>query len=658
MMFKLQTKLIAFSIIYFATSLCHADPSTVASNNLNSSGVSKDDTEARVNVSVTSVGVSDNYSDSRTYTLPTFTVYAQKTANVRSSNTFETPVSNLDFDPRIDFQARNMAEAQGDVNIQGGIFEATGFQVGSATLFDPQTGHYYSELPIAPEMLKKPEVYTGIDNALHGFNSTAGTLSYKWSQMTTGGSATFGVGDNQLNFQRIHNAKVEPLRPGSRWTLGYEAEYSRSESDGTIRFSDHDFERATARIQLRDDASQTDIFAGYQSKFFGLFGMYTGDQYTQYNPYETEEIQTRLFMFNHQKDYDIDSHWEASAYLRQNKGHYIFNRLSPDSRFMHEVDSISLGLSGLHAIDEVFALNYHLHLTGDHIESTSLEEGKFTSRTYQKISLLPQYSYKLNNQKNLIFKAGLSLNNTNRDASKLSPMAGISLVRKHNDGKLQHTYLSYADTTQVIGYGAIGGSEDSGLFRSNHNLLRETTKNIELGHAIEHEQWKLNAALFHRWDKDLVDWTYAGAGARSAKNMDIKTFGLELIGSRQWNKLQGIASYSYLKKNEDYGSPDVVGSFYALNFPKHRATLGFIYSPNDLFEIRVDNEWRDHRRNSLRTGPNHALLSRFGISYFPNQTKDYELFIALDKPWNDSFQEIPGTPGRSEQFSLGITSKW
>ena len=59
--------------------------------------------------------------------LPSLTVVGQKTANQRPVTTYETPISNLDFDPRVDFQSRNMAEAQGDVSIRGGIFEETGF---------------------------------------------------------------------------------------------------------------------------------------------------------------------------------------------------------------------------------------------------------------------------------------------------------------------------------------------------------------------------------------------------------------------------------------------------------------------------------------------------------------------------------------------------
>src|SRR6056300_1142670 len=137
--------------------------------------------------------------------LPALMVMGQETANQRPVSTYETPISNLDFDPRVDMQSRNMAEAQGDLSIRGGTFENTGIQVGSATLMDPQTGHYTTELPIAPEMLSEPKILTGPDNALRGFNSNTGTVSYSWSEITKGGSLTVGGGDHDLNFQRLHN---------------------------------------------------------------------------------------------------------------------------------------------------------------------------------------------------------------------------------------------------------------------------------------------------------------------------------------------------------------------------------------------------------------------------------------------------------------------
>jgi outer membrane receptor protein involved in Fe transport len=607
-------------------------------------------------------------ADSEVYTLPSLTVRGQETANVLPASTFESVVSNLDFDPRIDFQSRNMAEAQGDVSIRGGIFEGTGIQVGAATLLDPQTGHYSTELPIAPEMLGEPKVLTGADNALYGFNSTAGTLSYQWSEMSTGGSITIGGGENELNFQRLHSAWVEPLHADGKWKWGYEAEYSRSESDGTVAYSDHDFSRVSARVQLVGPHSQTDLFAGYQSKFFGQEGMYVG-----FKSPETEYIKTRLFILNHRLDYAAESHLQATAYFRRNSDHYNYDRFLPDYEYIHDSEVSTIALAGLHGINAHFALNYNLQLTYDTIDSTTLEQGKFSNRRYYKLGLVPQYSYGLNDQREVRVKAGLSFDDSSRNNSEFSPMAEISLRTDQGMGNSERLYLSYAETTQLAGYSAIGGSEGSGYWLSNHNLLRETAQNIELGYGIYRPQWSLESAIFYRWDEDLVDWAYAGLAARSAVNVDLETFGFEIIATRYWDKLEAIASYSFLQKSDNYNeiliknkledetiemiNPD--GSFYALNFPNHRATLGFIYTPNRYFEIRLDNEWRQQeKKKTLRRGTNRAIFSYIGISYFPKQSKALELFLAYDKPWQESFEEIPRTPGRSEQLSLGLTHQW
>ena len=157
--------------------------------------------------------------------LPTLYIDAQQTANTQPVATYESPISNLEFEPRVDLQSRNFAEAQGDVTIRGGIFENTGFRVGSATLIDPQTGHYFAELPIAPEMLTDPTVLTGTRNALYGFNSTVGTIAYDWSRIADGGSLTLGGGDHDLNFQRLHHAQTGPLGQSGDWSWGPRPEF-------------------------------------------------------------------------------------------------------------------------------------------------------------------------------------------------------------------------------------------------------------------------------------------------------------------------------------------------------------------------------------------------------------------------------------------------
>ena len=583
------------------------------------------------------------------------TVEASATANKLPVGTFDSPVSNLEYDPRVDLQSRNMAEAQADVTIRGGIFENTGFRVGSATLLDPQTGHYVAELPIAPQMLTGPYILTGADNALNGMNSSVGSISFGFKPIKTGGNVSVGTGTNDFNLQSIYAGISTDVDDAKNWQLGFEGEYSHSQSDGSIENGDHDFNRASARIQLIGSDSQTDVLYGSQEKFFGWPNMYT-----PFGVNETEELETRLLMLNHQQNYADNSHFEVSAYYRKHNDHYVFSRENPSAfEAFHETKVKSIAVSGSHAQNTAFAVNYSAQYIEDEIESTTLENN-FTSRTYYKLSVLPEYKIDLKQNQLLTLRLGAAFDDTNRDDSELSLIGDISLNTQNSDGSEQTVYLSYAQASQVAGYTAIGGSDQGGLFRSNYNLERETTKNLELGYLIQEQTWQLNSAVFYREDNNLTDWTFSfdSSSARFANPVDIDATGVEFFATKYFDTTELIASYTYLNKSENYGDADIDASFYSLNFPDHRVTLGAIWTPNDLIEMRIDNEWRKQHENALRSGKDTALFTQVSLKITPTVINNLFITLAADNVWDESFEEIPGTPGRGEQYTLSATYSW
>ncbi|APD87338.1 TonB-dependent receptor [Alteromonas sp. Mex14] len=586
------------------------------------------------------------------------TIEGAATANDKPVGTFNSPISNLEYDPRVDLQSRNMAEAQADVTIRGGIFENTGFRVGSATLIDPQTGHYFAEIPIAPEMLTKPSIFTGVDNALYGVNSSVGTVSFGWKPIQKGGSVSIGAGSNNFNLQRVHGASTMLLESYPAWSVGIEGEYSRSESDGTIANGDHQFERASGRVQLASERSQTDLFYGFQQKFFGWPNLYT-----PFNVNETEDIETRLVILNHRQGYGekgMENTVEVSAYYRENDDHYVFSRENPEAfQAFHETEVKSLALSGTHNLSQDFCINYSAQFTADDIKSTTLENN-FTSRDYYKVSVVPEYRAKLNSNESLTIRLGGAFDDTNRDDDRLSVVGDISWLTQLDRHASRTFYVSYAEATQVAGYTAIGGSTTSGLFRSNNQLKREVSKNLEIGASFDKQSWKFDTALFYRWDNELTDWTYSfdSTSARSANPVDIETLGVEFIGIKRFDNADVVASYTYLDKSEDYGIDGVDASFYALNYPPHRATLGLVWFATETVEVRIDNEWRKQETNALRNGSDAAFFSHATLTYSPAQIEGLSLLLAVDNLWNERFEEIPGTPGRGEQYSATLTYFW
>src|SRR5690606_15246517 len=99
-------------------------------------------------------------------------------ANEYPAASFAGVTTALRYQPFVDIQSRGFSEAQSDVTVRGGIFENTGFKLGALNILDPQTGHYFAELPVDPAMVGDAALLLGAENALGGFNSSVATIHY------------------------------------------------------------------------------------------------------------------------------------------------------------------------------------------------------------------------------------------------------------------------------------------------------------------------------------------------------------------------------------------------------------------------------------------------------------------------------------------------
>src|SRR5580704_14130695 len=137
--------------------------------------------------------------------LPAVTVYSPSVANQWPAGTFAMPVSALRYEPLVDNEPRNMAEAQSDVTIRGDTFESTGLELGALSIFDPQTGHYLMELPVAPAMLGSPQILTGAPFATEVMNATGGAVAYDWRPIRNTGFATGSIGNDGLSREELYD---------------------------------------------------------------------------------------------------------------------------------------------------------------------------------------------------------------------------------------------------------------------------------------------------------------------------------------------------------------------------------------------------------------------------------------------------------------------
>jgi len=589
-------------------------------------------------------------AEEQTERLPSFTVESTRVANDEPAGTMVTPVSALRYEPRADVQARNFAEAQADVAVRGGVFEQTGVRVGSAALTDPQTGHYFFELPVSAEMLSAPVLATGIDLALGGFNAGAGAVRYEWAPIRSGGRLSLAGGENDYHRESAYLADARDV--AQRGTLGVDVAATRSQSDGAIAYGDHDFSRLNGRIQWRTTRSQTDLFAGYQHKYFGWPNLYTPFGFN-----ETENLQTVLLLLNHAWRDDRGNEFTASAFYRRNKDDYEFNRAVPGASnpFQHTTWLRGVALAGRSSLAGGAALRYSLDAQSDHLESTALTFGKYNSRTLAKAVLAPEYVTNAAGG-TLTSRAGVAFDDSNRDASAWSPLASLAW----QGADQRQIRLEYSESTQLPTYTALNSNPSAGLFRGNANLERARSRNLELATAAHVRDWQLEAAVFRRWDDRLVDWTYRrGVTARTANPVDTVTDGIELFASRRSERIDLTFGYAWLAKSSSYGSAAVDASFYALNFPEHRATAAVRWRLGGGFELRVDNEYRVQSPNFLRTaGGEHALLTSAALYYAPPRWRGWECSVVFDNVWDSDFQEVPAVPATPRQWALSVAKRW
>jgi hypothetical protein len=585
--------------------------------------------------------------------LPQLIVYSPRVANQAPLGTFPMPVSALRYEPRVDIQGRNLAEAQADVTIRGGIFENTGFTVGGVTLTDPQTGHYLAELPIAPQMLSAPEILTGAELASAATNATVGAVAYDWRRIQNYGAALTGFGPHGLWRGDVYQGFTTSAGPGAQ--MGADVELAHSESNGPIAFGDHQFDRVNARLQFSTQNAQTDLFAGYQAKFFGWPNLYT-----PFNSNESENLETLLLAASHRINLGAGDFVSLAAYHRRNKDDYAYNRfapLGPVHPFQHTTWENGAALSARRDVGGVI-VNARAEVLADFLKSTSLTAGRYHSRTLTKAALVPEKSWADGEGALFTVKAGATLDDSNRDHSKVSPVA--ELAQSYNQGALRRIYASYAQTTQEASYTALNSSAASGLFRGNPNLGRQITRNLELGVNGVAGEWTTQAALFARRDHSLTDWTFRrGVTARTANAVDIDTVGFEALTRRSWHAIDLVFGYTLLTKDADYRGATVDASFYALNYARQRLTAAMTVRLGYGLELRMDNVARVQSPNLLRTvGGDRTVFSTVALAYRPLAWRGVEVSVQLDNLWNSRFQEIPAVPATPRQWSVGASYVW
>lgn len=577
--------------------------------------------------------------------LDSFTVYAG--SGLSGGAPANQLTERMAREARVDLQSRGGTRYQTDISIRGGIFEGTGLQVGGMTLFDPQTGHYFSEIPLDPGFFGGAYLLTGVDNGVRGFNSTAGTINWEWAPIHEGGHLYARVGTDSYYGGGIrYGAAAGDTR--------YEIGLMHESGDGSIANGDFELTRLSGRLEYALGDAKLRIFGGYLDKFYGWPGMYTGFALN-----ETDDYQVALLGWQLEKGTAGDEAWHrVGGYWRTIVDDYEFRREEPNTFFEHKTEVYSLQGDGGFRRGQTELLYNWSWVKDRIIRSTSLVNGDFTERDYGKASVLGRQRLDTEWGELLVY-GGASIDTSNEDSTVGSPQLG---VRTHgvSDGISWSAYLEYSETSQVPGYTVLN-SGPSGLFGGNKDLGREHASTVEGGYSFHGKSLSGKVVGFFRQDENLIDWVYdssVSTTARRAAEVDMDVYGVEALLRWESGARAVEVGYAWLDKDEDYGTSGGDASFYALNYARHRILLTIEQELAENVTARIEGEYRKHPVNILRVNGDEALRLNAELTWESAFGSDWDFNLRGLNLTKEDFQTVPGTPGPGREIILTASLGW
>lgn len=547
---------------------------------------------------------------------------------------------------RVDLQSRGGVRYQTDISIRGGIFEGTGLAIGGMALFDPQTGHYFSEIPLDPGFFAAAQLLTGVENGIRGFNSTAGTIDWSWAPITAGGKAWLRLGSDSWYGAGVRQA-------GTAGIGQYEIGLSHEQGDGSIANADFEMSRISARYEQQLGNGILRLFGGYVDKFYGWPRMYTGFPLNETDHYAVSLLGWQWETGNPSNG----SFHRIGGYWRQLDDDYEFSRESPNNFFEHKTEVLSLQGDGIISLSTTRLVYRWALLKDEIIRSTSLVNGAFSERQYGEGALLAVQDFESDWGEWSVY-GGFGMDASDEDSNVGLPQLGISATGV-SDGAFWKLYLEYSETSQVPGYTVLN-SNTSGLFGGNPDLGRELAETVEAGISYQMESVLAKLVLFQREDIGLVDWVYASdtPSSRQAAAVDMTVKGVEGLLRWELDKTALEIGFSLLDKDENYRDSNIDASYYALNYARQRLLATIEQQLAEGMVVRLEGEYRKHPDNALRTGGDEAFILNVEWIWEDFLAEGWALAVRGTNLGKEDFQSIPGTPAPGREGAVSLNYRW
>ena len=460
---------------------------------------------------------------------------------------FSNAIDFLQLDPSLDLRRRAPSGVQSDLSIRGATFGQTLVLVNGRRMNDPQSGHHSLDIPLPLDAIQSVEILRGAGSTLYGSDALGGAVNFitvrpeSWQARLRLAGGSFGT---QQQFASV-SALAGPV--------AQHIAVSRDFSTGFMPNRDYRHLAASSHTQWKSRLGATGIDLGYADKPFGAQNFY--------GAYPSWERTKTWFAGLH---HNFPERWEAAlSYRRHSDLFYLFRDNPQRYQNHHVADGFHGSLRRRDALRGTVTLFTGLEGFADRIESSNLgvhSRARGAGYAALDVRALRRFSLSL----------GLRNESYRGAFDQVSPsLAGGWWVNARLKLRASASRAYRLPTYTDLYY-------RDPVNRGNPSLRPETAWSYESGAEYRPaETWRLQAAVFHRRDRDGID--YAGLspqGPWEACNITRLNFtGVE--ASAAWRRRAHLVEWFYTGMRAVSTLPPGIYTKYVMNYPIHSGVFSW-----------------------------------------------------------------------------------
>jgi len=441
--------------------------------------------------------------------------------------------------PGLDIRTRGASGAQADVSMRGGTFDQVMILLNGVSVSDAQTGHYAMNIPIPLSAIERIEVLEGAAASLAGGNAFCGAINIVTRHAD---QDTYHVG-MQMGMNYFAKADLTGGWRRNEWRVLASADYAHSNGYYAPAPSDKE-----ATALLNSDFNGANIYlnatwrglemqAGAQYKDAGA-GMFYG--FGSQDQFDATRTAFGSVRYTHSwGKWSLD----AMAAYRANHDRYEWHRGTPSNRHLTQNTTAALQA---HYASSVGKTTVGIEARNENIHSTN-----FGDHNRLNIQYFAQQTFHVQHLSTSLTAGGVYNTSFAHHWTVGADLGyafdcGVSLYANANRSLRMPTFTDlYYDAGNQLG---------------NTDLMPEKAWTASLGAAYKHVfdgagTMAVNAELYHRWGRDIIDWIYVAEDAKRpyhAQNQQrVNTLGVECSVQYRLNRWLRNVQITYAFTNLD-----------------------------------------------------------------------------------------------------------